>query len=474
MDNLNSILEVTEVTAIVPIASLKGQTTTGTNRAIEYRIKKFNTLRYLMAAGLAGGLALHGLIRFGNSYNIGSVDTLHLDASPHKVGNLPKFANVLGFIFGDRAVAETVNPKKQPVPTKYVNGIPTPDWTNVTFKDMKFGEAGSVQFPNIKNPGMKETRSWEAGQSLAEVMELGDFEATEFKIEELSVKDIAKITDINFKELKLDSLELTNWQTIADLTDSIPNLGDMLASDVPPINDAIEKITGSSYSGTISSAIETIPELKEAELGKYIKLSDYNLTDIPGIESAPLKNFYNWQNTTIGKVPGLADVPFDQLPGILIPDMSFVGKVDLPLREVEALRWKSISGSYQEGFNVPCTKDCAHIEVAGSDNLTGAQWMSGKFQKVKGGFGILGNLNGGKEPTGRHPFGKAFKQVIWDVDEASGSITTAMFFRICKRGGFIDLGCSPYFLGPVPFFTYHEMDPIILGTPLTVPKKVEN
>ena len=100
--------------------------------------------------------------------------------------------------------------------------------------------------------------------------------------------------------------------------------------------------------------------------------------------------------------------------------------------------------------------------------------MSGKFQKVKGGFGILGNLNGGKEPTGRHPFGKAFKQVIWDVDEASGSITTAMFFRICKRGGFIDLGCSPYFLGPVPFFTYHEMDPIILGTPLTVPKKVEN
>ncbi|WP_143855753.1 hypothetical protein, partial [Nostoc sp. 'Peltigera membranacea cyanobiont' 232] len=25
--------------------------------------------------------------------------------------------------------------------------------------------------------------------------------------------------------------------------------------------------------------------------------------------------------------------------------------------------------------------------------------------------------------------------------------------------------------GPVPFFTYREIDPIILGTPLTVPKK---
>jgi hypothetical protein len=445
MDNLNSI---PEVTAIVPV--VLGQTTKGIpNRALQYRIKKLNMLRYLMAVGLAAGLVLHGVIRFGSSYNIGGI-----------------------VIRSDRAVAAEIANTKQPIATKYVNGAPTPDWSNITFKNLKFGEAGSVQFPNIKNPGMKETRSWEVGQSLAVVMELGDFEATELKIEELSVQDIAKITDINPKQLKLDSLELTNWQTIADLADAIPNLGNMLVSDVLPINDAIVKITGSSYSGTINSAIEAFPELKEAELGKYIKLSDYNLTDIPGIESAPLKSFYNWQNTTISKVPGLSDVPFDEFPGVPIPDMSFVGKVDLPLREVEADRWKSISGSYQQGFNVKCKTNCAHIEVAGDDTLTGAQWMSGKFQKVKGGFGILGNLNSGEEPTGRHPFGKAFKQVIWDINEASGSMTTAMFFRICKRGGFIDLGCSPYFIGPVPFFTYKEMDSIILGTPLTVPKKV--
>jgi hypothetical protein len=96
--------------------------------------------------------------------------------------------------------------------------------------------------------------------------------------------------------------------------------------------------------------------------------------------------------------------------------------------------------------------------------------MSGKFQKVRGGFGILGKLNGGKEPTGRHPFGKSFKHVLWDVKESTGTVTSAMFFRICKRG-WIDLGCSPYFIGPVPFFEYKEMDPIILGAPLTVPKK---
>ena len=164
-------------------------------------------------------------------------------------------------------------------------------------------------------------------------------------------------------------------------------------------------------------------------------------------------------------------MPFNEFPGIPVPDMSFVGKVDIVLKQVENQRWKSISGSYQEGFNVPCyNKQCAHIEVAGSDNLTGAAWMSGKYQKVKGGFGILGSLGGGKEPTGRHPFGKAFKQVLWEPNEAKGSITSMMFFRICKRG-FIDLGCSPYNIGPVPFFEYKEMDSIILGTPLTVPKQ---
>ncbi|MBW4635086.1 MAG: hypothetical protein KME30_25260 [Iphinoe sp. HA4291-MV1] len=409
--------------------------------------QKFDNLKYLMALGLAAGLAAHGLLsQFigGSAINIGS-------------------------IFMEKAVAQTVS-GKQPLNTKYDSSIPVPDWDNITFKDMKFAEPGSVEFPNIKNPGMKETRTWDAGQSLADVMELGDFEAAEFKIEELTLKEIAQITGTNVKSLKLDSFELTDWQTIADLTDAIPNLGDMLVNDVPPINDAIQKITGSSYSGTISNAIAAFSELEEAELGKYIKLSDYKLTEIPGIESAPLKNFYNWQNTTIGKVPGLASVPFGEFPGVPQPDFSFVGKVDLPLRSVEANRWKSISGSYQEGFNVPCTKNCAHIEVAGS-TLTGAQWISGKFQKVKGGFGILGKLNGGKEPTGRHPFGKAFKQVIWNIDEASGSITTAMFFRICKRGGFIDLGCSPYFIGPVPFFTYKEMDSIILGSPLNIPQK---
>ncbi|MBD2414669.1 hypothetical protein FACHB389_05390 [Nostoc calcicola FACHB-389] len=459
----NQILDITaEVTAIVPVRAASQETTHNkTNRALEYRMEKFNNLRYLMVAGLIAGLALHGLIRFGGSYNIGSL------------------------LFGEKAVAQTVPSKysnlntsidktkqtKQPVATKYVNGAPTPDWSSITFKNMKFGGAGSVEFPNIKNPGMKETRIWSAGQSLAEVMELGDFEATEFNIEDFTLEDIASITGINLKNLKLSDFETLNWQTLEDLAEAIPNLEDSEVGAIPPIQELVTKVTGSTASyQTVGEVLDNYPELGEVELGKYIKLDKYKLTSIPGIQDAQLKDFTNWQNTTISKVPGLADVPFDQFPSVPIPDVSFIGKVDLPLGSLESGRWKSISGSYQAGFNVPCEKKCGHIEVSGSDTVTGAQWMSGKDQNVKGGFGILGSLNGGKEPTGRHPFGKSFKQVIWDINEADGSITTAMFFRICKRG-WVDLGCSPYFIGPVPFFTYREIDPIILGTPLTVPKK---
>jgi hypothetical protein len=43
-------------------------------------------------------------------------------------------------------------------------------------------------------------------------------------------------------------------------------------------------------------------------------------------------------------------------------------------------------------------------------------------------------------------------------------MTQALFFRICIRSGLVDLGCTPYFIGPVPWFTYREMDPIFLGS----------
>lgn len=489
-----------EIVAIVPV------TTTNYNppknepsKGYQWRTTKMNVWRYLMAAGMVAGLALHGLIRFGGSYNIGSLvfEDKAVAATPRNVSNLREVTGSIlppaldakrlraGY-FRNTSVNLSPNdsnlnhsskqaktPKKQLLAVKYINGVPVPDWSKINFDSMKFSSAGEVEFPNIKDLKLKGKRVWSAGQSLAEVMQLGDFEATEFKIENLNLSQISKITDTSLKNLKLSDFETLKWQSLGDLASAMPGLSKLEVADIPAIDDLVSKVTGDATSSlTVGEALESYPKLETAELGKYLKLDKYKLTSIPGIEKAALKKFSNWENTIIGKVPGLGKVPFDQLPGVPVPDISFIGKVDVVLKEVENGRWKSISGSEQEGFNVPCyNKKCAHIEVAGNDNLTGAAWMSGKFQKVKGGFGILGGVNGGKEPTGRHPFGKSFKQVIWDVNEADGSITTAMFFRFCKTIPFVGRTCTPYFIGPVPFLNYSEMDSIILGTPLTVPKK---
>jgi hypothetical protein len=80
----------------------------------------------------------------------------------------------------------------------------------------------------------------------------------------------------------------------------------------------------------------------------------------------------------------------------------------------------------------------------------GKQWISGKYQEVEGGWGLLKAVNNGREPTGRLPFGKAFKVVVMEPDETTDTVDTALYFRFCAWRK----GCTPYFIGPIPFFSY--------------------
>ena len=128
-------------------------------------------------------------------------------------------------------------------------------------------------------------------------------------------------------------------------------------------------------------------------------------------------------------------------------------QVDIVFGPAEGGLTRTISGSYQEGFNVPCASNCSHIELAAP--YLGAQWVSGLSQQVRGGYGVLGSLNNGVEPTGRHPFGPAFKVVLLETDEASGTANLGLYFRTCINSP-IDLGCSPYFIGPLPFMSIRE------------------
>ena len=127
------------------------------------------------------------------------------------------------------------------------------------------------------------------------------------------------------------------------------------------------------------------------------------------------------------------------------------------------------------GFEVPCEeKPCGAIEL---DDITslgrqlqmefeGKRWVAGDSQEVEGGKNCLKFVNGGKEPTGRHPFGSSFKLVAWNPDETgTQNIDFVAFFRFCfPCGPFGSTGCTPYFIGPIPLMGgFSQNDYVLLG-----------
>jgi hypothetical protein len=341
-----------------------------------------------------------------------------------------------------------------------------PDWSQITLRSLPpIQEDGGFEPTSEVNnaAGYDLSRTWVTGQTPDQYLKLGDLQTSLYP-QILNLYSIGQITHLDVQRVALSALESAAWQRIDDLVAAIPGLGNLSIQQMPVI-DALLKKAGTppfNPNNSLGELLSNQPELGHLNLGELGKgLDNFAIADIPGLQNAPLQNLANWENTKIAGVPGLADVPLAQMPSP-INAVGMIGSVDVVYGAKERDRTNTISGSHEEGFQVACKENCAHVEMAGDSALYGKQWISGKYQKVKGGSGILGAVNGGKEPTGRHPFGDVFKVAVWDVDESSGEASTALFFRICKRG-IPDLGCTPYFLGPVPFLNYNEKQPIFTG-----------
>lgn len=338
----------------------------------------------------------------------------------------------------------------------------TPDLArlaNLSFSDFPaMQESGEIRSqPDWdRAAGYQLGRTWSAGQTASQFLKLGELGFLNF--ENLTLADIASLSQVNYTlgETALSSFELLDRQSLRDLVGAVPKLGDFQVSDVPPIQQLLNSSGIETKGLTISEVLEQYPEAGELLLNK-IELSEFAFTDIPNLELANIIDFQGWQDTFLSGVPGLSTVPFTDMAGFLF-SLGTLATVDVTYSTAETDSDNTISGSFKEGFSVPCKEKCAYVELAGAPPLFdkspvyGKKWLSGKYQKVKGGSGILGSLNGGMEPTGRHPFGRAFKVVIWEITESTGTVETALFFRTCG------LGCSPYIFGPVPFLTFHESD----------------
>jgi len=350
------------------------------------------------------------------------------------------------------------------VPTVEFGGARVPSWQSISFDRLPpIASSGSYYASSdiISQLGYDPSRSWTKGQKPEEYLALGDFQDS-FSLENFDLDIISQIVGLDLDSVSLASLGLMPFQTLQSLVDGIESLAEFPIREVLPVQDLIEQAVGRvNVHQTIGEFLERAPHLGELAFAD-LPLDGYALRDIPNLDITPIERFKDWQRTLIGDIPGLSQVPFSDFPNPPAAVGNGVGIVDVVFGAAEQQRQRTISGSTIEGFEVSCEAGCAHVELSGTESILGRQWVSGKYQETRGGFGVLAAVNGGKEPVGRHLFGDAFKVVLWDMDETTGTATSAMFFRMCQRG-IPDLGCTPYFIGPLHFMTYQEMDSIFLG-----------
>lgn len=349
------------------------------------------------------------------------------------------------------------------IPTTAISGAKVPNWEEITFDSLgAINSSGSYQADSaiVDQLGYDPSKNWTQGQKPGEFMSLGDFPSMSLGNFDLdTLGELAGGIDVG--GFNLDEFGLMAKQTIDSLVKAIPELKDFPVAQLLPIQDLIgQQVGGFDATKTLGEILQSNPQL--GGLGfDSIDLSQYQVGNIPNLDLTQMGAFKDWQSATLDEIPNLTQVPLSEL-GVQANGAT-VGKVDVVFGAAESKLSKTISGSNIEGFGVPCDKACAHIEVSGAKGVLGREWVSGKYQEVLGGEGVLGQVNNGLEPTGRLLFGDAFKVVVWNLDEKSASGDLAIFFRICKRG-MPDLGCTPYFIGGVPLMSFKENDPILLGT----------
>jgi hypothetical protein len=335
----------------------------------------------------------------------------------------------------------------------------TPDWSAISLSSLPpIQSSGSVTIDG-------EQVKWQRGQTPDQFLRIGDL-APALGAEDLTLGALAESTRIDIEQIALSAFTLAAKQQLGHLVAVVPELANRLVSEVPPIRDLVRTVIG-NQNGTIAQVLASNPAIATQKLGS-INLSQYPISSIPNLDAVSFRNFQDWQLIKVNGVPGLGDLPLNAFPQSFGGMGNVVARIDMIYGPSEAKRDRAISGSYQQGFSVACGSRCAYIELDDLENsgrntrgnFEGKQWISGKYQTVRGGEGCLAGLNGGKEPTGRHPFGSLFKVVVMEPNEQTDRVNTALYFRLSTF-----CGSSPYILGPVPFFSYTANSPIFIGAP---------
>lgn len=378
--------------------------------------------------------------------------------------------------FGDgnlpTRIVEVANPQSRLPATKVL----LPDWSRISLAQLPgISQSGAIDgSPYSQTLGYDLSRTWNVGMTPDQYLKLGDIsealQAEEFSLQAIALRTVPEAnTDINsidLNKIALSEFPLIGEQTLSHLAQVVPELAKTQVNNITPVA-IFRKSKGIAASNLTLAQVLTQYEVGQMKLGE-IDLSEFSISSIPNLDAVQLQQFTGWMNSNVSDIPGLGQVPLGSMPNPITEIGNLVMRIDVVYGLAENRRNNTISGSDVQGFSVPCTKkDCAYLELDDLENtgrqergqLEGKQWISGKYQEVEGGRGILKAVNNGREPTGRLPFGKAFKVVVMEPDETTDTVDTALFFRFCAWR----MGCTPYFIGPVPFFSYKVNSLIFVG-----------
>ena len=295
--------------------------------------------------------------------------------------------------------------------------------------------------------------------SANQVLTLGSF--TQSRLPQLSLGHILATIDLEPELFSLADMPFIRELSLAQLVEAFPPLESATLAQVRVLQDLFAQIPYLANNNRLLN--RTIGELVRSNLGiaslsldSLPNLLGYSIESLPGLLESPLGNIPQWQGIMVEQIPGLSALRLREF--LLIPRQIPVGRFDVPYGDKEAYRLDTISGGYKVGFNVPCAQPhCSHIELA--QPHLGKQWISGDSQQVAGGSACLV----GMEPTGRHPFGPGFKVVAENINEAAGTVDFSLYFRVCLPCSPLVTGCTPYNIGPFPWFIAQEKDWIFLG-----------
>ena len=235
------------------------------------------------------------------------------------------------------------------------NIVLLPDWQRISFKQMPAIQNGG----SIKVNGL--ARKWNAGDTPDEYLILGD-------IEEALKPQLLRLSNItdnnNLDTLTLDKFPLLGEQTVQNLVEVIPNLGQTNTAKILPIATLLKTESPQTNINTsLTKLLSQNPTLGNLKLNQ-IDLSTYTIFDIPNLDAVRLSNFKGWENALVKDIPGLNAVPLASFPLPLTESGNTVARIDFIWGRAEKRRQRTVSGSDVAGFSVPCEgENCPNIEL---------------------------------------------------------------------------------------------------------------